>query len=774
MLSEIINIDLHIHSMASKYKDGSIVENSNINNIDILIKNLMEQEINLFAITDHNRFDYKLYEALMKAIKGNKVIKKILPGIEFDVVLEKGYDRCHIIAIFDDVDQDKIKNIETNIDSIKKLTKQEEYYSIDEFELILKAIDCKTILIVHQKQSIDNTNSKTESLSNSCSNPFLFLQTGYIDSLEYNKPRVEGIVKNSLRDINLSYPLITGSDCHTWTAYPFRDAIEKSEINKKTRDFTKLKCLPTFKGLLMAMTSFKTRANRNKNINNHFIKSINCNNKEYKLENGINVIIGDNGAGKSFLLNTICQNRDGKKIYKKLLEKNQLTINYNNESFQKEFITYISQGDIVEKVRNGNLFDERDTNYYNNITSKDLFKTQITNFFDNLKKYIMKNIGKNEGYLILKNKNIEVIPIDRNFYYPIINATINNNEVENDKNRLEELDSIILKLKNELTNHSNYYKEMDINENLLSALNQIKTVQQIIQKNLINKEEDNKVRQIISKNLKNYEIDLKSKKSSKENKDTEIININRDFKSSIISYIRLFNDENAYPTFPGILKGFSIKSNGSYNFTKVAKFNEVDLKSEFYKACFNSNYQTDESLKEIDTRDKFSNALKSYELKDIEDFKVTKLKKFIEEWSAESTFISEQNTDEEVGNTPGEISLVFYKFLINESDKEFNVLCIDQPEDDINPKRINDYLLKYLNSIRDTKQVIIVTHNPLLVVNLDVDNVIFINKINNELNINNGPLEYETENYNILDLIKNHLDGGYDAVEGRLKKYDRE
>ena len=61
----------------------------------------------------------------------------------------------------------------------------------------------------------------------------------------------------------------------------------------------------------------------------------------------------------------------------------------------------------------------------------------------------------------------------------------------------------------------------------------------------------------------------------------------------------------------------------------------------------------------------------------------------------------------------------------------------------------------------------------LLVVNLDVDNVIYLEKKNKTINIKYGALEYDDE-YNILDLIKENLDGGYKAIERRIKKYDRD
>ena len=83
-------------------------------------------------------------------------------------------------------------------------------------------------------------------------------------------------------------------------------------------------------------------------------------------------------------------------------------------------------------------------------------------------------------------------------------------------------------------------------------------------------------------------------------------------------------------------------------------------------------------------------------------------------------------------------------------------------------KRIESYMLNYFNSVRDKKQVIFVTHNPLLVVNLDVDNVINVNKDRkNVINIESGCLESS----NMIDLVSQNLDGGKEAIERRLKIY---
>ena len=262
MLNEIIRIDLHIHSCASAYKDGDIVKESTIENLDTLITKLNENQISLCSVTDHNRFNYELYKALKNKIKANTgSVKYNLPGIEFDVILEEEKPKCHIIAIFDDSNDESICQIEEKIFKTRKLSHKDDSYTLNEFEKIIKSIGLNVILIVHQRQGIDNDNENTASLSGATANPSEFIKVGFIDCLEYNYPRVEGIVKSSLRDVGLSFPIITGSDCHEWESYPYHDR----NTDKVSRDFTKVKCLPTFKGLLMAITSFNTRVNRNIN-----------------------------------------------------------------------------------------------------------------------------------------------------------------------------------------------------------------------------------------------------------------------------------------------------------------------------------------------------------------------------------------------------------------------------------------------------------------------------------------------------------------------------
>ena len=73
----------------------------------------------------------------------------------------------------------------------------------------------------------------------------------------------------------------------------------------------------------------------------------------------------------------------------------------------------------------------------------------------------------------------------------------------------------------------------------------------------------------------------------------------------------------------------------------------------------------------------------------------------------------------------------------------------------------------------ENRQVLIVTHNPQFIVNLDVDNVIYIGKEEDRIFVQSGALEYKDKDYSILDIISNHIEGGLDTLKRRWKRYEK-
>lgn len=193
---------------------------------------------------------------------------------------------------------------------------------------------------------------------------------------------------------------------------------------------------------------------------------------------------------------------------------------------------------------------------------------------------------------------------------------------------------------------------------------------------------------------------------------------------------------------------------------------------EFLEIHFVKEYATIEKLQTIKNMDELVKATKGCTTQEeIDSFWDRNLKIFLEKATISREFITE-GISKNIGNTLGEMSLAYYKYYTQDHD-DWHVLIIDQPEDNISNNNVSRNLVRYLNDIRDKKQLVFVTHNPLLVVNLDVDNVIFITNDDGVLDINQGCLEYESENINILELIANNMDGGKESIEKRLKLYGK-
>lgn len=762
MLNKIINFDLHIHSIYSEYKEEkNYVSNSNEDNIDILLKKLNEKNINLFSITDHNRFSYNLYTKLKNKINSPDYpnVQSILPGIEFDVQLEDNKKSCHIIAIFDDSNLGKISKIEQVLNDNRILTKKDDFYNKNEFEKILKEIKCSVILIAHQHKALDNPEGGKRSLSNSVEDVYEYISTGYINALEYQKPSVQGMIINSLNKADKNIATIIGSDCHRWEYYPCRD-----EKTPNKNYVTKIKALPDFDGLVFAFTSIKTRFNRVDNKNNNYIKSIKCNNKKYPLCNGINAIIGDNGSGKTLLLELI-ENGQLKTYYSKIVKCNQMSI----EKTGTPGIEYIRQNEIIENVKKGELFKKEKNNYFNDIMNKELFEKNIKDYSNNVIKYIQDTISYKTKKDNLSALKLMPIKHEQKTFNPTVNKDIV--EIKNIySERYNELNNIYALLEKEYSDNKTFY---DDNFKMLGE-----EVANIGKINLGLKELNeqiikcNEIINLIKSALETFDTNIENKRTDKEKENNDYQSNLNEFCNEISDVINEEIKKRVIPKFPKTLPGESKNMRNGFYFVKKTKYNDVDISAMYYNELFNGDYDQS-NIFDIDSEEQLIKSLNGITNIDNLPNWYKSVEKFIEKYSAEETFIEKKADKKIIGKTPGEISIVYYDFKFNNFDSKKDVLLIDQPEDDISNNKISEDLINYIEKVRDKKQIIIVTHNPLLVVNLDVDNVICVNKDNSDkLSIKSGCLEYRNFDYSIIDEIASLLDGGREAIERRFKLYE--
>ena len=136
----------------------------------------------------------------------------------------------------------------------------------------------------------------------------------------------------------------------------------------------------------------------------------------------------------------------------------------------------------------------------------------------------------------------------------------------------------------------------------------------------------------------------------------------------------------------------------------------------------------------------------------------------------------------------GKQAFVILKLLLEFSEKSCPIL-IDQPEDSLDNRAIYNELVKYLKDKKKERQVIIVTHNPNVVVSADAEQIIVANQDGkdspNEASMKfqyvSGALEFSKpfdekisfvlKSKGIREHVCEILEGGEDAFKQRERKY---
>lgn len=798
IVDQAIKIDLHIHSKKSYFKDKNFVINSTIDNVQVLVEKLLDNKVNLFSITDHDSFDYDLYNELKKQESLNNCIKKILPGVEFTVtfVRNKIVKPLHVIAIFDDEDDDKVKNIEKVLkfnQNNKPNYDCNESFSEEKFVSILSEINIDSLLIVHQKQTIssgsDPKNNDANSLGEDAFNEFVTSE--YFEAFEFKNKKNE--VFNNLEKQkyeNDSLRFITGSDCHEWLVYPKHDSTSKDVEFKHTY----IKSLPTFRGLVFALTDDSRISlvdNFYSDEKNNYLDEIQIeiNNEKcvIPLSKGINAIIGDNSIGKSLLFHKITDyyrqsseasssslNNQIIKGYDKYLEENNILI--ETKLPQNMIFGFDTQGEIRKKFNQGKLDSKK---FFAN---KYPLNVDVTEIKENVLKIVEDVIVKITNKFNYDDALSNIVNI--NLLADEINPTsISTIECEGTLHNeiLEKINKLIKSRINAIKSLKDLL-ELEITENERQKILELIVI--LESENKKSKEindyylNQNKVINCINTALQEFKNKSFEINSSDDNKYTRYVNNVNSFSMMISNAVKW---KNLIEDFSYNIDEFEIIPNEkhylNYIFIKKTRISKVD--NHYIERLLNFPFKKGKTLPSIKDLNKqsFVDMLNKYDDEKYPnpvDFYKTKLVEEIEkDFKNDSSII--QNEDNLRKEYSDGVNAHVYFDIISSNHYEKGIYLIDQPEDDVSPSSIKKYLLKNFKSMAKDRQILLITHNPQFVVNLDVDNVICITKNDKkQIEIINGALEYKDEKIDIIKTVADTLDGGIDSIRKRWKRYEKD
>lgn len=130
----------------------------------------------------------------------------------------------------------------------------------------------------------------------------------------------------------------------------------------------------------------------------------------------------------------------------------------------------------------------------------------------------------------------------------------------------------------------------------------------------------------------------------------------------------------------------------------------------------------------------------------------------------------------------GKRAILLLKILIEVNTEDKTPILIDQPEDDLDSKSVYKHLVDYIKTAKKRRQIILVSHNPNIVVGCDSEEVIIAQQKNKKFYYRSGSLEnsYLSDEYNaitpetagIRENVCDILEGGTEAFRKREQKYN--
>lgn len=792
-----LRVDFHIHSHASFKKDGKLVEDGNIEHIHILLEKLSQNQVDMFSITDHDCFDYDLYKKL-KEHEG-KDFKKILPGVEFSVGIEtklgnegkKETKQVHVIAIFDDSDDGKVKELGKLFERHKYDASQSEHgeaqmYSEKTFREILQESNLNVCLIAHQKNSLSSKKQKSPDAMALGEEKFNeLLNYEYFEAYEFkteNTHVFHSLFKKKYNEAYERVRFITGSDCHVWSEYP------KHDVNDKGSDFcpTYFKCLPSFRGVAMALTD-----DSRIQINPEFFQktdnwlrelrySVCGEEKVIPLSKGINAIIGDNSKGKSMFLHALTNyknNTQNMKDYKEYLNKHSIVIDPIDNVLSYSFD---SQGNIRS------LF-EKDDFAFNKLmkvfepepTDGSSIQKELLEVFKTYFDALEKKFEWDDSYDDFA-KSVISLEAEPSSHTSLFVSKIPSSSFE----KCEEVQKLCKYIRDAI---SNLKKAFDLTTDKSEKdafgkmIDYLKNIQKKYEDTLEERKWGNNLREQINRAIDSF---LEEQNSIQNNREKAWTTFQKNEEDMANSLADLLSKREAISKFQfkldPIKPKFSEKPYGDLKivsrFVSNREIYDAEYCIDVLKSVFKQNVKVNEMLdipnvKKEDLNDAIKNkdeAGSNDPIKILEE----KVKKEINDGLRTKEAIIKNGADITSSYSAG-FNASNYIHLLSETESH-TIYIIDQPEDDISQTSIKVSVIKDMKKMAQNRQIILVTHNPQFVVNLDADNVLYFHDDKNKrLIIDSGALEYVDEKTDILKIVSDNLDGGVDSLKKRWKRYEK-
>ncbi len=783
LYSDWIKVDLHIHTDYSKKTKTN--DYQGIFDIAVLKQKLIENDVKLFSMTDHNIINVEAYENYYTNY--NEGDPKLLIGCEFDIeVPESGKTiTYHSVIVFDNDTIDDVKIISEKIEDLfssKLFSETERKIVIDDLYDLFS--DYNFFFIPHA----GNTKSILD--------PYKGYDMKLCQKMVLLMPSAFEKVKESVRqkynegfDLLKTYdfqgkddvPYINFSDNHNCSKYPCTNK------DGEYHDFYCIKGQPTFESIRFAFIDPKSRIKKYEEVEvlkrfENFLHSVEIKNNSLIEDStlyfspNLNVIIGGRSSGKSLLFNLLGSKiGNGKnQLNKYSLDTSDIKIRsfldseYKTSiSYNLQEVIYINQGDIVNYFENNSLKDlikESGKNEEYKVALDD-FKTRKKELSDSIEKLLelySELCDTLNSNFTLHNRDIESI-FDSSYYFKAIDQVEDKtSSFEKSTNIVESLLENIKEFKtNENWNLTE--EELELTESFKRLVESKKQFFSESQSVHLNKSSFiNLVNRIIES--KNATLDLKGREKDASNQRLHLL------KRNIFGL---------FEVLIRVEQHCSELDNYSYNFIKeiaideeVTVVIEIENKEGVKSKIVEGLSSTDTALSLYQILIQLAtNKIRIKNLPDNSSDNLrkkinTQLKSILEYFDYPIEYLKYSEESNSKNNSPGYNSEKYLETILKKGNSK--IIFIDQPEDNLGNKFITENLIDLIRDLKFKKQIFLVTHNPSIVVYGDAENIIMCSNEAKRIEYQQFILENKIHQKEICSV----LDGGQYIFEQRARKYN--
>lgn len=763
---EAIYVDLHIHT-TDNANDMTAAANYDIAALVQKIKDFNGNNKFLISFTDHNTINEAAY------IKAHALGLNLILGSELHIKNSDDKDAYHCHIFFNTtIDHDNICQINAILNNLypNKLPQKDEA-SIPDIQRIINSFEKYEIMLLphagQQHGQFHFSIDKGARIDNAINRSIYYNQfDGFTaranTGLEQTHQYFERL------GISEFVNLLTCSDNYSPSKYPEPKAKDAAEFIP-----TWMFAEPTFEGVRLALSE-STRLRYQKEKPNRWsqhITHVSLHNEHIdinvELTAGLNVVIGGSSSGKSLFVDSLNNKAYGNfdnSVYKHFYGVENIEV--QNASGMRPY--YIKQNYVMETLNNN---EERSIDKIELIKKifpgdEDITR-HITSTLNALNTNIRGMIGCVEKIESLVS-SINAIPqpgslvtdgaISQNIYNCILPTaddrrkyTYSADTLSTDRMTLEDLRQVIIE---------NPFVECP-NE----AFNAIETT-------LLKMHEASdlslRIADVIDGKKKDFDEMLVEQHGINQQKVQNRASLIGLLSEYIAEVRKFYSYKNSLMSINHEYKTQEIVSMGhklsiKFNFS----FKKEDL-IETLKSYLKFNYRT---LDDVKPENLFSTYFKERpRVTSYDDLSSKIFDELSKKNSRSYNIISREGRKFEELSAGWKTSILLDLILGYSGDNA--PIIIDQPEDNLAVKYINEDLVKSIKMVKTIKQIIIVSHNATIPMLADAQNIILCECKGKNIRISSAPLEGSINGTPVLDIIASKTDGGKASIKKRVKKYN--